>query len=380
MPSCHFSSSKCHINLTALAKNFSLLGKPEYLMPVIKSDAYGHGLLRVADCLAKAGARRFAVGYVDEGRLLREQGHNNEVILPLLPPIRDEEWQTARNYSLTALVTSFEMLERAGSMGSKDNPMPIAIKFETGMHRLGFRQESLPLLIDKLKGMPTVKPTICVSHCSCADMPEKQSQTTDQICLFSDMAATLLAAFPDIDRSLFNSAGTLETNFRCNICDVARPGYVLYGGNPFAGTSQEYLGSQLQWVMSLSAKVAQVTELRKGEAVSYGQTYTAAQDMRLAVVEIGYANGVPRRLSNKLEALLHGKRIHQVGRVCMNLMMFDVTDLPETKAGDTVWLWGGEADEGVKPVTPQEWADQLDTIAYELLCIVGTMNARTYMV
>ena len=194
------------------------------------------------------------------------------------------------------------------------------------------------------------------------------------------MASTLLEAFPKIDRSLFNSAGTLETNFRCNICDVARPGYVLYGGNPFAGTSLEYLGRGLEWVMSLSAKVAQVTELRKGESVSYGQIYTAARDMRLAVVEIGYANGVPRLLSNKLEALLHGQRIKQVGRVCMNLMMFDVTDMPKARAGDTVWLWGGEAADGVSPVTPQDWADGLGTIAYELLCIVGTMNARTYTV
>lgn len=379
MSHCLFSSSKCHINLTALANNFHRLGKPEYLMPVIKSDAYGHGLLKVADCLAKAGARRFAVGYVDEGRLLREQGHN-AVIMPLLPPVSDEEWQKVSDYDLTALVTSFELLDKAACKGTKEKPLPIAVKFETGMHRLGFRQEDLPALIEKLRTCPSVVPVICVSHCSCADMPEKQSVTTDQICLFSEMASTLLEAFPKIDRSLFNSAGTLETNFRCNICDVARPGYVLYGGNPFAGTSLEYLGRGLEWVMSLSAKVAQVTELRKGESVSYGQIYTAAKDMHLAVVEIGYANGVPRLLSNKIEALLHGQRIKQVGRVCMNLMMFDVTDMPEAKAGDTVWLWGGEASDGVSPVTPQDWADGLGTIAYELLCIVGTMNARTYTV
>ncbi|MDO5538110.1 MAG: alanine racemase [Desulfovibrionaceae bacterium] len=375
--SCLFTQAKCHVDLAAVRRNFARCGKPENLMPVVKSDAYGHGLLQVAHCLALAGATRFAVGYCDEGRLMREHGHT-ERILPLMPPISDDEWSLVRKYSLTPLVCSFEELERARTVGTEADPLPVAIKLETGMHRLGFRQETIPALIDRLKSSPTLKPAMCVSHCSCADMPEKQPHTAAQICLFSEMAGTLLSAFPDIERSLFNSAGTLETEFRCNICDIARPGIILYGGNPFAGTQQERLGSQLEWAMSLSSVVLQVTELRKGEAVSYGQTYVAQKDMRLAVVGAGYANGVPRALSNNLSALIRGRRVHEVGRVCMNMMMFDVTDMPEVRAGDTVWLWGGDALPGESPVTPQEWADALGTISYELLCIVGSINARVY--
>ncbi len=375
--SCLFTPARCHIDLSALLRNFSRCGKPEHLMPVVKSDAYGHGLLRVVQCLANAGARRFAVGCPDEGRLLREQGQT-EMIMPLMPPVTDEEWGLTRRCGLTALVCCFEELERASVVGSVDDPLPVAIKLETGMHRMGFRQEQLPALIDRLKVLPTLRPVMAVSHCSCADMPEKQPYTASQICLFSDMAGTLRSTFPGIDRSLFNSAGTLETNFRCNICDIARPGIVLYGGNPFSGTSQDRLGSRLEWVMSLSTIVLQVTELRRGESVSYGQTFTADHDMRLAVVGAGYANGVPRLLSNRLQALIHGRRVSEVGRVCMNMMMFDVTGMADVKTGDIVWLLGGEADPGETPVTPQEWADGVDTIPYELLCIVGSMNPRVY--
>ncbi len=375
--SCAFSPARCHIDLSALLRNFSRCGNPENLMPVVKSDAYGHGLLRVTQALTGAGARRFAVGTPDEGRYLREQGQRG-LILPLLPPLSDEDWAVTRHYALTALVCSFEELERAASIGTGTDPLPVAIKLETGMHRLGFREEQLPALIDKLHATPTLRPVMTVSHCSCADIPEKQTVTTSQICLFSEMAGTLRNAFADIDRSLFNSAGTLETNFRCNICDIARPGIALYGGNPFANTSLAHLGRHLEWVMSLQSVVVQVTELRKGESVSYGQIFTADRNMRLAVVAVGYANGVPRSLSNRMHALIHGRRVRQTGRVCMNMTMFDVTDLPGVRDGDAVWLFGGEAAPGETPVTPQEWADATGTISYEVLCVVGSMNKRVY--
>lgn len=374
---CLFTQAKCHIDLSAIRRNFERCGKAENLMPVIKSDAYGHGLLEVARCLAEAGARRFAVGYCDEGRFLRENGHK-EGILPLMPPVSDEDWTLVRQCGLTPLLCTFEDVAKAGQVGSEADPMPVAVKLETGMHRLGFRQEDIPALIEQIKATPSITPSVCVSHCSCADIPEKQTYTAEQICLFSEMASKLLHAFPGIDRSLFNSAGTLETDFRCNICDIARPGYTLYGGNPFAGTEQEHLGSDLEWAMSLSTVVLQVTKLRKGEYVSYGQAFVADKDMRLAVVGAGYANGVPRGLSNNLSALFHGRRVREVGRVCMNMMMFDVTDMPEVRAGDTVWLLGGEALPGETPVTPLEWADKVGSIAYEILCIVGATNPRVY--
>ncbi len=374
---CSFTQARCHIDLSALLRNFRRCGKPEKLMPVLKSDAYGHGILRVAEALTDAGARRYAVGCADEGRFLREAGHREE-ILPLLPPASEEEWTCVREYGLTPLVCSFEGLERAAAAGTAGSPLPIAVKVETGMHRMGFRAEQIPALIDRLHALPAVRPVIVASHCSCADSPDKKHHTARQIGRFSDIAAAMLEAFPGIKRSLFNSAGTLDTACWCDICDIARLGLMLYGGNPFAGTSEEHLGKAFEWVMSLSSVVLQVTELKNGESVSYGKTFKADREMRLAVVSVGYANGMPRALSGRLHALIHGRRVRAVGRVCMNMTMFDVTDLPGVRAGDEVWLLGGEAAEGERPVTPFEWASLLDTIPYEIVCAVGVLNPRVY--
>ena len=375
--SCHFTQAQCHIDLAALVRNFRRCGAPEKLMPVLKSDAYGHGLLEVARSLGQAGAQRFAVGCASEGQALREAGFAQD-ILPLMPPMTEEEWSIVIRCGLIPLVCSFAELEKALAHARAEAPLPIAIKVETGMHRLGFREEEIPALIAKLQASPQLVPSMVVSHCSCADIPSRKANTAQQILCFSSMASALCAAFPSMLRSLFNSAGTLDTASMCNICDVSRPGIVLYGGNPFANTNEEALGADFEWVMSLSTTILQVTELRRGEGVSYGQIYVADRDMRLAVVAAGYATGVQRNLTHKLEALVHGHRVRSVGRICMNMTMFDVTDLPNVQAGDDVWLIGGPSAEGEHPVTPQEWAEKLGTISYEILCLLGSLNPRVY--
>lgn len=345
-------------------------------MPVIKADAYGHGLLHVASTLTSCGACQYAVGTVDEGQELRNAGHQEKIIC-LLPPYTKDEWLIASQLNLTPLVGSFEALKQAASVCNAQRPLSIAIKLETGMHRLGFRKEELSELIDTLRTTPTVIPKLALSHFACSDMPEQDKYTKKQYDLFSSLTDCLKAEFPRLKRSLLNSSGTLalsEAPF-----EISRPGITLYGGNPFKGTTKHALGDDFEWVMSLSAPVLQVTKLKGGESVSYGRTFTASKDMKLAVISAGYATGVPRLLSNKLQVLLHGRRVPQVGRICMSMMMLDVTELPETVAGDTAWLLGGENNlTGQMPITPQDWADALDTISYEILCNVGGLNKRVY--
>ena len=315
MTPCKFSHTLCHIDLGALKRNFLRCGNPAMLMPVLKSDAYGHGLLECARALASVGAERFAVGCADEGRALREAGFVQDIV-PLMAQVTDEDWELVTANGLMPLVCSMEQLEAASTRATKDHPLSLAIKLETGMHRQGFREEQLPQVIEKIRQNQNLVPRLALSHCSCADIPERHDYTLVQVDRFERMATGLAAAFPDMKASLFNSAGVLDTTYRHNMEDISRPGVVLYGGNPFAGTSKEALGANLEWTMSLSTPILQVTSLRKGEGISYGHLFHADRDMKIAVAGAGYANALPRALTSRLDALLHGKRVRSVGRRC----------------------------------------------------------------
>lgn len=376
MSHCTFTPSRCHIDLAALRRNFARLGDPASIMPVIKSDAYGHGLLPVARTLDQAGAQRFAVGTVTEGVALRKAGLR-QMVVPLLGALTNEDWRAAVTYGLTPLVADFEDLEKAAAHRFAGRPLHLALKCETGMSRLGFTAEELPHVLESLRGHPGLEPVLALSHLACADMPGDLDYTTAQLERFTAMCEALREAFPGLDRSLANSAGALglpETRL-----EACRPGLALYGGNPFAGTVWEERGSGLEWVMSVSAPVVQVRRLKAGQSVSYGRIFTAPAPMTVAVAAAGYATGFARNLSNRTDALVHGRRAPQVGRVCMSMLMLDVSALPQTRAGDTVWLLGGPAAPGERPVSAQEMADALGTIPYELLCIMGAANPREYV-
>ncbi len=377
MSDCTFSPSLCHIDLSAIRRNFGRMGKAGSLMPVIKSDAYGHGLVPVARVLADAGARRFAVGTVSEGMALRDAGLR-QTIVPLLGALNDVDWQGAVMQGLTPVVGNFDQLERAAAHCHAGRTLRIAVKCETGMGRLGFSQEELPQAIDRLRSIQGLAPVMVISHFSCADVPEQDAYSQEQIQRFTAMSDSLRAVFPEIERSLCNTAGTIgrpEAHF-----EVCRPGISLYGGNPFAGTAWQDKGAKLglEWAMSISAPVIEVRQVKSGQSVSYGRLFTAQKPAAVAVVAIGYATAFNRSLSNHTAMLINGRRAPQVGRVCMGMIMVDVTDLPPVRVGDTAWLVGGPAEQGQTPVTPQDLADALGTISYEVLCLFGGMNPRVY--
>lgn len=374
MPACECTPSRCHVNLAALRRNFARLGEAARLMPVVKADAYGHGLLPVARTLASAGARRFAVGLVDEGRILREAGLAQRIV-PLLGQLTADDWQRARALDITPLIASLDGVARAAALASADSPWRVALKFDSGMGRLGFVPEEIPALLDALRAAPSLRPVLAISHFAVADTPEEQPYTLAQIASFTAMTDAIRAAFPDMERSLDNSAGTLAwPRARFEVC---RPGYAVYGGNPLAGTAWSGKGDALEWVMGFSAPVIQVRRLAKGQSVSYGRIFTAPRDMRVAVLGCGYANAVPRRLSNILPLRLHGRRIPQVGRICMGMTLADVSTLDDVQPGDRAWLLGGPPGMDT-PVSPDEWAALLETISYEILCLVGMTNPRVY--
>ncbi len=222
-----FTQGLCHINLGALQRNFRRCGDASLLMPVIKADAYGHGLLQAAHALSDCGARRFAIGVVDEGSFLRHYGYRQDIV-SLMPPTSMDEWKKASADHIAPVVCTFDDLAKARTCGSKENPFDVVIKIETGMHRLGFREEQIPSLIEALKAAPEIRPAYVVSHFAVSDVPEEADYTKMQYDTFTRMSSALKEAFPEIQRSLQNSAGTIV--FRDAPFEVRRPGITLYGG------------------------------------------------------------------------------------------------------------------------------------------------------
>lgn len=363
---------KAHINLRAIRRNLRRLGDPRRIMPVIKSDAYGHGLLPVARALDAEGVTHFAIGNIGEAQQLRRAGLQQTLVALMGAPTRAEMGLAAAERILP-LAHSFASLERAAAAGTPEHPAEVAIKCETGMSRLGFEPEDLPALLEKLRGTPSLRPVLALSHLACADMPEEAAYTRAQARLFADMTATLCEAFPHLRRSLTNSAGSLAyPDLRY---DLMRPGLAIYGCNPFHGTEMHHLGAQLEPAMSVSATILQVRDVRPGQSVSYGRSFKADRPARIAVLGVGYADGYSRGLSDRGYVTIAGCRAPVRGRVCMGMIMADVTDIPfPVQEGDSAWLLGGP---GEQALSAQDVADIWGTIPYEVLCLLGR-NARTY--
>ncbi|MBD5539295.1 MAG: alanine racemase, partial [Desulfovibrio sp.] len=178
---CTFTPAFCRIDLAALRRNFQRLGDPAGLMPVVKSDAYGHGLLPVAAALADAGARRFAVGTASEGLALRRAGLGQEIV-PLMGCLTPEEWRMAVACGLTPLIAGFDDIEAAAAAASAcgARPVPVALKCDSGMGRLGFTPDDAPALAERLRAHPVLAPRFALSHLSSADMPGEDDYTALQ--------------------------------------------------------------------------------------------------------------------------------------------------------------------------------------------------------
>ncbi len=372
--SCTFTPAFCRIDLAAIRRNFRRMGSPTELMPVIKSDAYGHGLLPVARALAGEGALRFAVGTADEGLELRRAGLGQEIV-PLMGCLTHDDWHAAAACGLTPLIACFDdIAAAAAACGARR--LPVALKCDTGMGRLGFTPDDAPALAERLRAHPVLAPRLALSHLSSVDMPGEDAYTEMQTLRFERFLTGLRTAFPDILPSLGNSAATLgPARRRSGIC---RPGLALYGGDPFAGTGREAANGSLEWAMSVAAPILAVHPLRAGESLSYGRIFTAPRDMRVAVAAAGYATGYARALSGRVSLVVRGRRVAQVGRICMSMLMLDVSGLPQTAPGDLAWALGGPVEPGERPVDAQELARLLDTIPYEILCLMGALNPRVY--
>lgn len=328
------------------------------VMAVIKANAYGHGLVSVARALESADA--FAVARVDEGLTLRQAGILTRTIL--LEGVFDvPQLEAAAAAGFELVVHTAEQIEllRASPAGAS---FKVWLKLDTGMNRLGFRAVDFGAALSAVNELPAVQsPVNLFTHFSSADSPEN-STTTDQLARFS----AITASFPG-ERCIANSAGLL--GFVEAQADWVRPGLLLYGASPFPG--RVGLDYGLRPAMTLHSHIIAVKDIDAGEAVGYGGLWIARRPTRLAIAAVGYGDGYPRSLAPGSRVLVNGERAALAGRVSMDMIGIDATDLKQVpKLGDPVILWG----EGLPVEEVAVWAG---TIPYELLCGISQRVAVT---
>lgn len=321
------------------------------VMAVIKANAYGHGLVPAAKAMAESDG--FAVARLEEGLALRRAGLANRILL-LEGACGAEQLALAAQQDFDLMVHSVEQIEMLEGRAGSD-VVRAWIKVDTGMNRLGFRVEEFAAAHRRLVGIANVAPDpTLVTHLASAD-ERHDSKTTTQLQAFGTATAGVPGA-----RSIANSAAMLA--WPATRADWVRPGLMLYGVSPFPSGTGAELG--LRPAMTLQSEVIAVKAVKQGETVGYGGAWRALRNTRMAVVAGGYGDGYPRSTGPGAPVLVNGHHAPLIGRVSMDMVTVDVTDLPVVAIGDPVVLWG----EGV-PV--ENVARHAGTIPYELICGVS---------
>ena len=366
---------RVHINWDHFRHNVTLMQRDgKTLMPVIKADAYGHGVIRAAKELSSLGITWAAVGSISEGAAVRDSGFQGNIIALLGLDRSSEALPLAQAKRVIPLVHNWEGLQTIAAFlqsAGKNPPMDIAVKVDTGMARLGFSLSEIEAVSQFLVEHPTLNPLVQISHFSVADEPEQDAYTRRQADIFFRAAAILHRRFPSMRCSLGNTAGLLS---HADIAgDLCRPGISLYGYNPLFGTMREEEGKGLLPVMEVTAPLLSIHPLHAGESLGYGRSYTAPSERMVGWVGIGYADGYRRTSLPRGCMCVNGVRVPVIGRVAMQMTCIDLTPLLDKKGhlpvkpGDDVYVLGGPGD----AVTAQDLAGWWDTIPYEVTCLLG---------
>lgn len=361
------------VDLSAIAHNVRLLTElahPAELCAVVKADAYGHGMIPVARTAVDAGATTLAVALVDEGLHLREAGIDTPILLLSEP--RPNEFAQVVEFGLIPTVYQGEGLAAAAAAAAAaDQRLPVHLKVDTGMARVGAPPAEVMMLADAIADRDTLELAGVWTHCAVADEPDNPF-TAYQIEQFNHLLSRLrLAGHHDFCRHLANSAVAMA--HPAGRFDMVRCGIAIYGIPP----SPALAGClPLQPAMTLRTEVAMVKTIATGTPVSYGHHYTTPADTQLATIPIGYADGWTRRLGmTGGEVLIGGRRRPIAGVVTMDQTMVDCgLDYP-VSPGDEVILLGRQGDD---EITATEIAERLDTVAYEVVCNLGRRVTLRY--
>ena len=349
-----------------------LVAPPARLLAVVKADAYGHGLLLASRAFLAGGAQVLGVHSWREAKLLRQGGL--EVPILILGPVNQQEAHQAANAEVEITVASLDALARAAGCGQ---PVRIHLKVETGVNRQGVTEEELSEALDILQANLQVELVGLSSHF--ADIED----TTNH-----DFSRIQMKRFQGY-RHLLEEKGIkgLETHMTCSAAtllwpevhgSMARVGISAYGIWPSRETLVSFREAGLDKIdlrpaLTWKCRISQVRQVPRGETVGYGRAWKAMADSSVAVLPVGYSDGLPRALGGRGHVLVGGYRAPYIGRICMNLCMVDVTNIPEVHAGDAAVLLGAQGDE---IITPEMLAGHLGTIAYEVLTLPGNTWSR----
>lgn len=366
------------IHLDRLERNLekckSYLKPNTELMAVVKANAYGHGDNAIAPFLQTLGVKWFAVSNINEAKHLRNLGIKGDILI--LGYVSPENIDDIIDNNIVQTITGLEhavSLSEACKISRPDKKVRAHIKLDTGMGRIGLKHNTIDEYADEITQitkLANIDVEGIFTHLSVADCDDEDNTayTNKQIDLITSVYDTLKARGVSLEHIHFlNSAGA--TYYKDERSTLARYGIMMYGLFPNHALA---LPEPLEPVMELKTIVSHVKTIDAGECVSYGRTYVSEKPVKVATLTIGYADGYSRLLSSKAEVLVNGKRAKIIGRVCMDQMMIDVTDI-DVKVGDTATLFGID---GGDMITPDDLADIYGTIGYEIVCGISKRVPR----
>ena len=354
------------INLENVAHNMREIRKntPENikLLAVVKADAYGHGSVMLAPTLLASGADMLGVASIDEGVDLRQAKINCDILVLGAVPVWAVE--TAVNADLIISIFSKEHLEACKQVYKRTGKRPkVHVKLDTGMNRIGISIDDAVDFIKEVQNADYLDFGGIFTHLANAEIREK---TKIQIERWNSVISNIDTN--GLTLHILNTAGAMCYDVPNS--NMRRAGIALYGLYPDLPEDADVKKPNLKPVMSLKARIVNIHDAKDGEGVSYGHTFVAKGTRRIATIPLGYADGVPRGLSNKISGTLNGKEIKQIGNITMDQMMFDITDV-DANLGDVITL----LDENH---SIDEWAKILGTINYELTCRLKVRLPRVY--
>jgi len=362
------------IDLTSLVHNLSIvrsLAGSSKVIAVVKADAYGHGAVEVSRTLTKNAVDMLAVAYCSEAILLRENGISTPII-----SLFDAEPEEILRHNITPVLSNIKQAHSINRAASKaDIKLKVHLKVDTGMGRTGFQAEDYKDMFS-LFGLSNIEIEGIMSHFSEADLADKDFAYY-QIGQMVTLKKRLSEEGINVRLWHISNSAAVISIPEANL-DAVRPGLMLYGCSPFADVTHpsnalKASSSNLRPVMSVCTKILQVRRVRAGRYISYGRTFMTKRDSLIAVLPVGYADGINRLFSNNLEVLVSGKRAPVVGRVCMDTTMIDVTDIGNISEGSAVVILGSQAGE---TITAHELASRINTIPYEILTTLGSHARR----
>jgi alanine racemase len=349
------------IDRAALAHNLAqlqaLLAPQTELIAVVKADAYGHGAIEVAKTVLAQGASWLAIATVPEGIELRRGGIEAPILL-LGAANSPEQIALIEQWQLQPTIVSADQAAKFQALLTQ--PIAVHLKLDTGMSRLGTNWQEAVSFCQSVQSHDKLAITSIYSHLATPDELDDRVLRQQQQ-RFEEAIAQLRPLFTTMPKlHLANSAAMLVD--KALHYDLVRPGLALYG---FAPAPHLATHIDLRPALAVKARITQIKAIAPGTGVSYGHRFVADRPMTIAILGIGYADGVPRRLSQQLQVLIQGQRVPQIGNITMDQIILDITALPLVQVGDIVTLLG---QSGSLQITADDWATQLETISWEILC------------